>query len=123
MQTNVYQFEPLTGRIYGCDMKTFRHAIWILISSPLLWIGTAGVLVSLSTYALLWSGHLMFLAKLADALHLGLYLGSLLAFIFVAGICLFIAGLLMGIIRLCRKLNEHTAARATEPPANGQRDC
>ena len=97
-------------------MKTFKHAIRILISSPLLWIGTAGVLVSFSTYALLWSGHLMILAELADALHFGLYIGSLFAFIFLASICLFIVGLLMGIIRLCRKLNEHTAARATEPP-------
>ena len=116
IQSNVYQFESLTGRIYGRAMKTFKHAIGILISSPLLWIGTAGVLVSFSTYALLWSGHLMFLAKLADALHLGLYLGSLFAFIFMASICLFIVGLLMGIIRLCRKLNEPAAARAMESP-------
>lgn len=58
----------------------------------------------------------MFLAELADALHLGLYLGSLFAFIFIASICLFIVGLLMGIIRLCRKLNQPTTARAKETP-------
>lgn len=71
----------------------------------------------------------MILAELADALHLGLYIGSLFAFSFMASICLVIAGLLIGIIRLCRKLNEHTAAGATEPQqtdsvmANDLRQC
>jgi hypothetical protein len=116
MQPNVYQFEPLTGRIYGCTMKSCKHAMKILISSPLVWLGAAGMLVSFSTYALLWSGHLMILAELADAWHLGLDLGSLFAFIFIASICLFIVGLLMGIIRLCRKLNEPATARAMETP-------
>jgi len=88
----------------------------ILVSSPLLWIGTAGALVSFSTGILLWSGDLNPMARFADALYISTYVSSFLALIFVAGICLFINGIILGIFRLCRKLNEKTAAKAPEHP-------
>ena len=97
-------------------MKTLKQALLVLVGSPLLWIGTAGAWVSFLTYYLLYSGHLQPLAGVADALHLGIYVFPFLAIILMAGICLMISGIIIGTVRLCRKLNENTAAKAPEHP-------
>jgi hypothetical protein len=106
----------LLGRVYSCNMKTLKKVLLILVSSPLLWIGTGVALISFLAYYLLWSGDHNPMARLADAFHVGLYVFPFLALIFVAGICLFINGIILGIVRLCRKLNEKTAAKAPEHP-------
>jgi hypothetical protein len=97
-------------------VKTLKQALLILASSPLLWIGTAGALVSFLTYYLLYSGHLQPMAGLADALHVGFYVPPFLAFVLLAGICLAIGGVIIGTIRLCRKPNENPAAKAPKQP-------
>jgi hypothetical protein len=97
-------------------MKTLKQALLIFVSSPLLWIGTAGASVSFLTYYLLYSGRLQSMAGLVDALHLGIYVFPFLAFILIAGICLVVSGIIIGTVRLCRKLNENTAAKAPEHP-------
>ncbi|MGP8200913.1 MAG: hypothetical protein ACLQU4_15580 [Limisphaerales bacterium] len=86
----------------------------ILVGSAFVWIGSRVALVSLLAYYLFWSGRLQPMAGLADSLQLGFYVFPFLAFILVAGICLFISGILIGIVRLCRKLNEETAATAPQ---------
>jgi cell division protein FtsX len=97
-------------------MKTSKQAVLILVSSPFLWIGAAGALVSISAYYLLYSGHLQPLAGLADALHLGIYVFPFLALILASSICLVMSGLIVGTVRYCRKLNEKTAAKPPEHP-------
>jgi hypothetical protein len=92
----------LFGRVYNCNMKTLNQMLLIFVSSPLLWIGTAGALVSFSTGILLWSGDLNAMARLADALYISTYVSSFLALTFVAGICLCVNGIILGIFRLCR---------------------
>ena len=92
-------------------MKIWKQALTTLSSSSLLWVGAGGALVSFLTYALLWSGHLMILAEPADAMHLGLYLVELLAFIFTASVGIFICGAIIGIVRLCRLPKEQPAAK------------
>src|SRR5665213_4143238 len=90
------------------------------LKPPLLWIGAVGALVSFSTFGLLWSGHLQPIARLADTLHVGDYVFPFLAFIFLASISLVISGIIFGIFRLRRRLNENKANSAggntgTEP--------
>ena len=97
-------------------MLALKRALLILVSSPLLWIGAAGALVSFSTYVLLWSGHLNAVAKLADVLYISTYVDPFLALTFMAGICLFISGIIIGTVRLCWRLNEKTATKAPEDP-------
>jgi heme/copper-type cytochrome/quinol oxidase subunit 2 len=91
-------------------MKTLKEALMILVSSALVLIGGAMALVSLSVYFLFWSGRLQPIAGLADSLHLGFYVFPFLIFMLVAGICLMITGILVGMVRLCRKLNKKTAS-------------
>jgi hypothetical protein len=93
----------MAGRVYDWRMKTWKQA---LLGSPLLWIGAAGALGTFLTYWLLWSGHLNFLAKLADALHAGLLIGPLFVFIFIISVGMFIIGAMIGIVRLMLKLTE-----------------
>jgi hypothetical protein len=92
-------------RAYCCGMKTLTQAPRVLLSSPLVWIGAAGALVSFLTSWLLYSGRLQPLARFADSHHLGNCVLLLLAFTFVAGICLVISGIIIGTLRLRQKVN------------------
>jgi cell division protein FtsX len=95
-------------------MRTSKQKLLVLVGSPLLWIGMAGALVSFLTYYLLYSGRLQPIADLADALHLGIFVFPFLACILIVCICLVASGIIMGAVRLCRKLNEITAAKTPE---------
>jgi putative flippase GtrA len=95
-------------------MKTLKQSLQILVSSPLLWIGTAGSLVSFLTYYLLWSGRLQSMAGAADAIHIGFAFMFVFPFVFVASICIAFSGIILGIVRLCQKRNERTAAKAAK---------
>jgi hypothetical protein len=99
----------LAGRVYGGDMKTLRQVFVTLFGSPFFWIGAAGALISFSTYFLLWSGHLNWLAKLIDSLGFSTYAGPFFALIFLASVFLGAAGFVMGVIHLCRKSGEKLA--------------
>jgi hypothetical protein len=97
-------------------MKTLKRALKILASSALLWIGANGALVSFSIYYLLWSGNLTPVARLADALHAGLHVFPILAFILFVSLGLATGGLIIGLGRLCLKLIEKTTTTTTEHP-------
>jgi len=82
-------------------MKILKLSLKIPAGSALFWIGAAGALISFLAYYLLWSGYLTPVARLADALHAGLYVFPLLAFMLLVSLGLALGGLMVGIGRLC----------------------
>jgi hypothetical protein len=108
-------------------MKTIKFSLGVLLGSPLFWIGWAAALGSLFTYLMLWSGHLNWFALLADKLYVGLFIGSFLAAIFLAGICLIVCGLILGLWRFAKALASRADAagaisisgRSNEKPPTG----
>jgi hypothetical protein len=108
-------------------MKTIRSTFRILVGSPLVWIGAAAAIGSLFVYLMLWSGHLNWFALLADKLYVGLFIGSFLAAIFLAGICLIVCGLILGLWRFAKALGSRVDAadvnslsgRSNEQPPTG----
>jgi hypothetical protein len=79
--------------------------IRILVSSSLLWIGTAGVVACLMV--LLTGGNL---GPLAFALRFGITDWFPLMFpeIFWASVALAVSGMLLGVVRLCSELKNNT---------------
>ena len=101
-------------------MKILKSALVTLAGSPLLLIGATSALTSFITYLLLWSGHLMCLAKLCDSLHVGTFIAPFLALVFMGSVGVAVVGLILGILRLCRKLSgklerEHHFHLFTDP--------
>jgi len=77
-------------------MNTLKPPLKSLASSSLPRIGAGGALVSFSAYNLLWSGNLTLVARLADALHAGLYVFPLPDLILVVRLGLAINVLMIG---------------------------
>lgn len=100
-------------------METIRSTLLILFGSALVWIGSAAAVGSLLVYLLLWTGHIDWLALLADEMGAGLFVGPFLAFCFVAGICLAFMGSVIGVVRLARKMAGSSEENAPDGPVAG----
>lgn len=65
---------------------------------------------------MIWTGHMYWLATIAIKLHAGLFIGQFLALFFVAGLCLGISGLVLGLVRLAKRISVGLPALAA--PSN-----
>jgi hypothetical protein len=117
-------------------MKTIKSSLGVILGSPLVWIGGIAVLGAVFTYVMLWSGHLDWFARLTDRFYAGLFIGPFLARIFLAGICLMVCGLILGILRFVSQFAsksmvapafntslQSTQATSTEKPKPSRTRC
>jgi hypothetical protein len=105
---------PRSGLAYDYAMKFLKETLRMLVSSSLLWLGTAGAVASFLTYYLMSLGYFN---PIANALHFDLYADPFSYFFcaFLVGICFAIAGIIVGIVRLFRKLRGRTSNKTLQP--------
>jgi hypothetical protein len=85
-------------------VKRFKLALLIILGSPLIWLGAGSALGGFLTEWILWSGYLNPMARVADALGIGFALNALfIPSIIVTGVCFFVCGIILGLVRLCRQ--------------------